>query len=108
MPKRRRVESDNSSEGAGELQVTTSSTITPAITRSSIWLSDGNIVLQAENTQFKVHQGYLARLSIIFSDVFSVPQPADGSQPLVEGCVVLLLQDSAQDLSVALSEIYDR
>ncbi|TEB30546.1 hypothetical protein FA13DRAFT_1688607 [Coprinellus micaceus] len=106
MPKRRRVESDNGSEGAEELQVATSSTVTPAITRSSIWLSDGNIVLQAENTQFKVHQGYLARLSIIFSDVFSVPQP--GSQPLVEGCVVLLLQDSAQDLSVALSEIYDR
>ena len=107
MPKRRRVESDNGSEGAGELQIATSATVTLA-TRSSIWLSDGNIVLQAENTQFKVHQGYLARLSTIFSDVFSVPQPVDGSQPLVDGCVVLHLQDSAQDLFVALSEIYDR
>ena len=102
------MESDNGSEGAGEPQAAASSTIAPAITRSSIWLSDGNIVLQAENTQFKVHQGYLARLSIIFSDVFSVPQPADGSQPLVDGCAVLLLQDSAEDLFVALSEIYDR
>lgn len=106
MPKRRRIESDSPHEG--EPQAATSSTLTTPVTRSSLWLDDGNIILQAEDKQFRVHQGYLARLSTIFADVFSMPQPSDGSQPDVDGCPVLHLQDSAEDLSVALSEIYDQ
>ncbi|TEB30554.1 hypothetical protein FA13DRAFT_1774702 [Coprinellus micaceus] len=79
-----------------------------SLIRSNIWLADGNIVIQADGVQFKVHQGYLARLSTIFSDAFSMPQPRDGAQLRVDGCHVLHLQDSAQDLAVVLSEIYDR
>ena len=78
------------------------------VRRSKIWLSDGNIVIQAEGLQFKVHQGYLARLSTVFADVFSMPQPIGGLQPEVDGCNILQLQDSAQGLTVVLSEIYDR
>lgn len=52
-----------------------------SLIRSNIWLGDGNIVIQADGVQFKVHQGYLARLSTIFSDVFSMPQPTGGLSP---------------------------
>ncbi|KZP13428.1 hypothetical protein FIBSPDRAFT_936380 [Athelia psychrophila] len=38
------------------------------------WLDDGNIVIQAEKTQFKVHRS-LAAHSPIFKDVFLMPQP---------------------------------
>jgi hypothetical protein len=73
-----------------------------SLIRSNIWLGDGNIVIQADGVQFKVHQGYLARLSTIFSDVFSMPQPTDGAQPQVDGCHILHLQDSVQDLAIVL------
>jgi hypothetical protein len=90
MPKRRRTEErqDAASSTAGS---------TVAVTRSDIWMEDGSVVLQAENTQFKVHRGLLARVSTIFSDVFSIPQPPEGNE-VVEGCPLVHLQDTAEDV----------
>ena len=67
------------SEGEGGLVGPQDSTL---VTRSDIWLEDGNIVLQAENMQFKVHRGLLARVSPVFADVFSVPQPTQPQDDL--------------------------
>ncbi|KAJ3548717.1 hypothetical protein NMY22_g1157 [Coprinellus aureogranulatus] len=102
MPQRRRT---GTGEGEEEVHNADSSNETP-ITRSDIWLEDGSIVIQAEQTQFKVHRGLLARVSPIFADVFSVPQPAQGDL-MVEGCPVLHLQDSARDITHLLSTLYD-
>ncbi|KAF5336423.1 hypothetical protein D9611_006485 [Ephemerocybe angulata] len=76
------------------------------ITRSDIWFFDGSIVLEAERTQFRVHQAFLARNSSVFSDVFSIPHADD--EPKVEGCPVLQLQDSAEDIKHMLLAVYDR
>ncbi|KAF7370417.1 BTB domain-containing protein [Mycena sanguinolenta] len=57
-----------------------------AITRSEIWFRDGSVVLQAQNTQFRVHFGVLARHSSVFSDMWELPQPSDEST--VDGCPV--------------------
>ena len=35
--------------------------------RSEIWFEDGNIVLEAEGTQFRVHRGILSLNSPIFN-----------------------------------------
>ncbi|KAK7025083.1 hypothetical protein R3P38DRAFT_2952727 [Favolaschia claudopus] len=59
------------------------------IERSEIWISDGNLVLQAANTQFRVHWSILARNSSVFSDMKGLPPPAE--KPTVEGYPVVEL-----------------
>ncbi|KZP19036.1 hypothetical protein FIBSPDRAFT_828608 [Athelia psychrophila] len=76
--------------------------------RSDIWYDDGNIVLQAQNVQFKVHKSILAHSSSVFRDMFSVPQPPSQDTHLVEGCPVVHLSDSAEDVSYILQALFQR
>lgn len=73
------------------------------ITHSELWFKDGSMVLQAENTWFKVHQGILSVSSTVFSDMFLAPQPA--GELLVEGCPIVHLSDTAKDIKIMLEAI---
>ena len=75
-------------------------------TRSDIWYSDGSIVLQAENVQFKVHQTVLAKHSKVFADMLAVGDP-DPAEQLVNGCPLVVIQDSAEDVRHMLSILYN-
>ncbi|KAJ7686514.1 hypothetical protein B0H17DRAFT_1071804 [Mycena rosella] len=44
-----------------------------SITRSQIWHSDGSIILQADDTQFRVHWSVLAMHSSFFRDMQGLP-----------------------------------
>jgi len=78
------------------------------LTRSpDYWFEDGSIILQAESTQFRVHKSLLARHSAVFKDMFEVPRPADG-EPLVEGCLVVHLSVTAEDVEHMICSLYDR
>ncbi|KAJ7604131.1 hypothetical protein FB45DRAFT_939791 [Roridomyces roridus] len=70
-----------------------------------LWFDDGSIVIQAENTQFRVHRSILAARSPVFKDMLSFPQPLDAE--LVEGCPLVHLHDSAAELSVFLRAIFN-
>ncbi|KAI5896293.1 uncharacterized protein SCHCODRAFT_02745317 [Schizophyllum commune H4-8] len=76
----------------------------PAITRSDVWLDDGNIILQAERTQFKFYKGLLARHSQVFADMLAVvphsQEASDGAS--AESCPVVELTDAAQDVRFML------
>ncbi|KAJ7125101.1 hypothetical protein C8R44DRAFT_131664 [Mycena epipterygia] len=74
------------------------------ITRSDIWHSDGSVILQAEDTQFRVHWGVLALHSSFFRDMQGLPQPPE--QPSVDGCPVVELQDTAVDVQHLLKALY--
>jgi hypothetical protein len=78
-------------------------------TRSQYWFEDGNIILQAENTLFRVHQSILSRQSQIFKDTFAMPQAAsdEDESERVEGCPVIPLSDTAEDLGHIISLLYD-
>lgn len=76
--------------------------------RSSIWYPDGNIILQAEGFQFKVHKSILAQSSSVFDGMFSIPQPPMADDELVEGCPVILLSDSSEDVEYVLQAICQR
>ena len=77
-------------------------------TRSRIWFEDGNIVLQAENVQFKFYKGLLAMYSPFFEGAFSVPQPTVVSDAdAVDGCQMIRLQDTAADVEYLLSYIIE-
>ncbi|KAK7025111.1 BTB domain-containing protein [Favolaschia claudopus] len=73
-------------------------------TRSSTWRSDGNVVLQAGNTQYRVHWSVLALHSPVFHDMHGLPQPAE--QATVEGCPVVELPDDPQDVEHLLTALY--
>lgn len=77
------------------------------ITRSQYWFEDGNVVLQAENTLFRVHQSILSCHSQIFKDTFAMPQAPSDENERIEGCPVIPLSDTAEDLGNIISLLYD-
>lgn len=75
-----------------------------------LWFSDGSVVLKAEGTLFRVHVSQLVRRSLFFRDLFSLPQPSEDAAKLdgtFDGCPLLVLHDSAEDLSNLLKTLYD-
>ncbi|KAJ6480107.1 hypothetical protein DFH09DRAFT_1056034 [Mycena vulgaris] len=74
-------------------------------TRSKIWMPYGDIILQAESTQFRVNRDILAKSSSVFRDMFSLPQPPGGET--VEGCLIVELSDSSKDVELLLTALYD-
>jgi hypothetical protein len=75
-----------------------------APTRSEIWHSDGSIVLQADNTQFRVHWGLLALHSSFFRNMQGLPQPPN--QPSIDGCPIVALHDAVVDVEYLLKALY--
>ncbi|KDR67623.1 hypothetical protein GALMADRAFT_257849 [Galerina marginata CBS 339.88] len=75
--------------------------------RSKYWFDDGNVVLQAEKTQFRVHRSMLAYHSNVFKDMFSLPQPEQPSEPCVDGCPVVEMSDKAGDVEYVISIFYE-
>lgn len=82
-------------------------TISEDVIRSDIWFVDGNIVLVAGGIAFKVHRGQLQRHSEVFRDLFSMPQPRDQEQALIDDCEWLELYDAPSDVLHLLSALYD-
>ncbi|KAJ6495804.1 hypothetical protein C8R47DRAFT_1116453 [Mycena vitilis] len=77
----------------------------PVKRSEEIWHSDGSIVLQAENTQFRVHLTVLAMHSVYFREQ-GKSQPVD--QPSTDGCPIIQLEDaSSTDVEYLLKAIYD-
>ncbi|KAI0789974.1 hypothetical protein C8Q75DRAFT_806624 [Abortiporus biennis] len=83
-------------------------TLHTEISRSGdFWLDDGNIVLVAEHTSYKVHRSFLARHSPVFKDILSLPQTGNVGEAQIEGCSVVQLSDSADNIHITLSMLYD-
>lgn len=70
-----------------------------------LWFSDGNIVIQAGNSQYRVYRGILAARSPVFQDMFSFPQPPDSE--LVEGCPLIRLPDLDVEVTPFLRAIFE-
>ncbi|CAE6508021.1 unnamed protein product [Rhizoctonia solani] len=72
------------------------------------WLEDGNVVLVAKppsQTQFRVHQSVLSRQSPVFKELFSYPSRAKFER--IQGCPVVPLGDTEEDITALLSALYD-
>ncbi|KAJ7637508.1 hypothetical protein B0H17DRAFT_1339515 [Mycena rosella] len=96
--------SDSGSPSTAKRKRIDSSESGPPI-RSKIWMSYGDIILQAESTQFRVNRDILANQSSVFRDMFSLPQPP--GEDTVEGCLIVELSDSAKDVELLLTALYD-
>ncbi|KAJ6480105.1 hypothetical protein DFH09DRAFT_1214657 [Mycena vulgaris] len=73
--------------------------------RSKLWMLHGDIILQAESMQFRVHRDILSKHSTVFQDMFSLPQPPN--EATLEGCPIVHLLDSALDVELLLTAFYD-
>ncbi|KAJ7449088.1 hypothetical protein B0H11DRAFT_2079513 [Mycena galericulata] len=91
--KRRRTDSELEDSGSSP------------VVRSTIWMPYGDIILQAESTQFRVNRDNLALQSSVFADMFAVPQPPN--EPTIEGCPIVQVSDSAKDWELLLGVLYD-
>jgi hypothetical protein len=65
---------------------------------------DDNVVLRAEDCLFGVPKEILATRSSVFRDMLS---PSHASRETLDGCPVVLLQDSAADVTHFLRAIFD-
>ncbi|KAJ7490871.1 hypothetical protein FB451DRAFT_1124430 [Mycena latifolia] len=69
-----------------------------------LWFEDGNLVIQAGNSQFRVYRGILAARSPVFQDMLSFPQPPDSE--LVDGCPIVRLTDAEAEITDFLKAIF--
>jgi hypothetical protein len=72
-----------------------------------VWYDDGTLVIRAENTLFRVSRGILASQSDVFKDMVSVPQPPSTDAETFEGCAVVYVHDTAEDMERFLRTILD-
>ena len=104
--KRPRTNIEGSEEDTGTPVPRTPGTPDEIQKHLDLWFDDGNVVLVAmDNTGFRLHRSILARHSVIFRDMFGIPQPICAEA--FDGCPVVRLQDSSEDLGYLLSALYD-
>lgn len=72
-----------------------------------IWFSDGNIALVAGDFYFTVHQGVLCRHSELFAELIKKIKVEDSQTRLIDGHLVLVLNDQPKDLARFLIALYD-
>lgn len=82
--------------------------MTDSVHDPELWFSDGSIVLQAENTLFKVYAGILSRASPVFKGMISMPQPDAEHVETYEGCpLVVMAGDDAKGMQSFLKALHD-
>lgn len=97
--KRKRKDDDTTSDGpaAPIAGPSTSSVAGVQFERDAeFWLDDGNLVLIARNTGFRIYRGLLAAQSEVFRDMFASSSPSTGE--CHNGCPVVYMSDSPEDL----------
>lgn len=62
--------------------------VSNGVVRGSVWYEDGNVIVQAESTQFKVFQGVLTTHSPVFIDILDDPEIEED-----DGCRIIRTND---------------
>lgn len=76
-------------------------------TCEELWFRDGNVVFQAGNLVFKVIQSIMSRESPIFGDMFALPQPQADAAEIFDGCPLVCLPDTEEEIRSFLCVIFD-
>ncbi|KAJ7458358.1 hypothetical protein B0H11DRAFT_1873323 [Mycena galericulata] len=76
---------------------------------ATLWFSDGNLVLRAQNKLFRVPRSILAARSPVLREMVVFPQPKDanGETEIIDGSPVVRLPDTAANVEVFLQAIFD-
>ena len=110
--KRARLEAEAELEGTGPDGAVVADDELAGLKRDDeLWQEDGNIILVAGGTAFKVYRGLLLDHSAVFEDMFSFPQPETSPSALSftsPPCPVVHLQDSPAHLKHVLLTLMPR
>ena len=71
-----------------------------------LWFPDGNLILKAEKSLFRIYSGLLAARSSVFKDMLAFPPPAEGNE-MFEGCPIVTVYDSSKDINFFLKAVFD-
>ncbi|KAH8099850.1 hypothetical protein BXZ70DRAFT_941514 [Cristinia sonorae] len=83
------------------------SQLNPILRHTDLWYEDGNVVIVADRTAFKVHRTILSQHSLVFADMFSFPQPATNPDESYDGCPMVQVSDNATDMAIVLDIFYN-
>lgn len=75
------------------------------INHPTLYFGDGNVILRCGKTYFRVHRTLLTRNSPVFRDILATSDRVGGDQ--FRGCVLLTLDDDADDMELLLNRVYD-
>ncbi|KAM5541917.1 hypothetical protein V8D89_004227 [Ganoderma adspersum] len=64
---------------------------------ADVWLTDGNCVVVAKDTAFRVYKGILSLHSELFRDLFSLPNSSSGND-MMDGCPTVTVADDPRDI----------
>ncbi|CAK5272640.1 unnamed protein product [Mycena citricolor] len=88
--------------------------MTLSLTHSTPYFIDATLVIQSEQTLFRVYPAILAAQSSVFRDMLTFPHPGhqDGSARALgeyyePGCPLVVVHDKKEDMEVFLDAIYD-
>ncbi|KAF8209439.1 hypothetical protein K438DRAFT_2062620 [Mycena galopus ATCC 62051] len=70
-----------------------------------LWFSDSGLVVQAEQSLYRVSGAVLATRSPVFKDMLAFVQPAGAGT--IDGCPIVNLPDSAEDVTCFFRAIFD-
>lgn len=75
---------------------------------AGVWFDDGNVIIVAQSTPFKVHRSLLSQRSSVFNDMFSIPQPPtlQGDEGM-DGIPIVHVSDTWEEIAYILSALYD-
>ncbi|KAK7064946.1 BTB domain-containing protein [Favolaschia claudopus] len=77
---------------------------TQGLTRAEgLYFEDCGLIIQAENTLFRISREYLASQSPVFRDMLSLPPPQTAD--MMDGCPFVQLPDKAEDVTVFLKAL---
>ncbi|KAM5539312.1 hypothetical protein V8D89_007003 [Ganoderma adspersum] len=96
-PKRARASDEAQDTDSSTSSSTTSSTNLKLRRHTEFWFRDGNIVLVARRTGFRIYRGLLSSQSTVFSDMFA--SSTCKADETFDGCPVVHLSDSPHDLA---------
>ncbi|CAK5263869.1 unnamed protein product [Mycena citricolor] len=75
----------------------------------SLWFLDGNIVISVRGVLFRVFRGILAAHSSVLAEMLATDaeEGTESKREMVDGCPVLVLDDSAADMMYFLKALFD-
>ncbi|EIW62001.1 uncharacterized protein TRAVEDRAFT_144265 [Trametes versicolor FP-101664 SS1] len=90
----------------GEHNVDCASSVPKVQKHRDYFFADGNVLLQVEDVQYKLHRSLLGKHSPVFEALFTIPQPAGSSEGCSEENPIILSGIQAANFTRFLSLLY--
>ncbi|KAI0672094.1 hypothetical protein C8Q78DRAFT_1077668 [Trametes maxima] len=95
QPDRKRPRLSTEDDGVGETEVK------PFVNHLTLYFDDGNVVLCAGRTLFRVHRSVLSKHSAVFRDLFEKPHER------FRGLMHVTMEETAEEIESLLDVVYD-